>query len=56
MLVTERLLPHVAEPDGALAAAVDELVAVDGVELGRRDDLCQLLHVGRLDVHNVWTR
>lgn len=45
---------HVAQADGALAAAVHEGVAVVRVELGRRDHLRQLLHVGRFDVHNVW--
>lgn len=32
MGVTQGLLPHVAESDGAFAAAVHKLVAVDGVE------------------------
>lgn len=27
-----------------------------GVELGRRDHLRELLHVGGLDVHDVWHR
>lgn len=52
--VTQGLLPHVAQPDGALAAAVHKLVAVYRVEDGGRDHLRQLLHVGGLDVHNVW--
>ena len=54
--VTERRRPHVAQPDGPLAAAVHEGVAVVGVELGRRDHLRELLHVGRLDVHDIWRR
>lgn len=45
---------HVAQPDGAFAAAVDKGVAVVRVELGGRDHLRQLLHVGRFDVHDVW--
>ena len=53
MLVAKRGLPHVAEPYGAFAAAVGEGVAVLRVELCRRDHLRQLLHVGRLDVHDV---
>ena len=56
MPVTERRRPHVAQPDGPLAAAVHEGVAVVGVELGRRDHLRELLHVGRLDVHDIWRR
>lgn len=54
VVVAQRGGPHVAQADGALAAAVDERVALVGVELGRRDHLRQLLHVRRLDVHNVW--
>ena len=53
VLITQSLLPHVAKSDGAFAAAVDEEVATAGVELRGRNDLCQLLHVGRLDVHNI---
>lgn len=52
--VTERGGSHVTQPDGAFAAAVDEGVAVVRVELSSRDHLCQLLHVGWFDVHNVW--
>ena len=54
VVVAQSLLSHVAQPDGTLATAVDELVAADRMELRRSDDLRQLLHVGRLDVHNVW--
>lgn len=52
--VTERGGAHVAQPDGAFAAAVHKGVAVVRVELSGSDHLCQLLHVGRLDVHDVW--
>ncbi len=51
--IAECLLSHVAESDGAFAAAVHKLVAVEGVEDGGCDHLRQLLHVGGLDVHNV---
>ena len=54
VLVAERRRPHVTQADAALAAAVHQRVAVVGVELSRRDDLRQVLHVGRLDVHDVW--
>lgn len=47
---------HVAQADGALAAAVHEHVALVWVQLRRRDHLRQLLHVGRLEVHDVWGR
>lgn len=59
VLVAQRCRAHVAQADGALAAAVHEGVALVRVELGRRDHLRQLLHVGRLDVHDVchsWSR
>lgn len=44
---------HVAHADGAFAAAVHEGVALVRVELGRRDHLRQLLHVGRLYIYNI---
>ena len=53
VLVAESLGPHVAESDAALAAAVGKGGTVVRVELGRCDDLRQLLHVGRLDVDYV---
>ena len=46
-------LTHVAESDGSLAGTVHEQVALLRVELWSRDHLRQLLHVGRLDVHDV---
>lgn len=54
--VTQGRGPHVAQPDCPLAAAVYKGVAVVGVELGRRNHLCELLHVGWLDVHDIWHR
>lgn len=54
--VTQRRFPHVTEAQGAFAATVDKQVAVVGVELGRCDHLRQVLHVGRLDVHDVLER
>lgn len=56
VFVTQRRFPHVTEAQGAFAAAVDKQVAVVGVELCRCDHLRQILHVGRLDVHDVWRR
>lgn len=53
VFVTESRGPHVTEAQRALAAAVDEQVAVLRVELRRRDHLRQVFHVGRLDVHDV---
>ena len=45
--------PHVAQSDGALAAAVHKLIAVPRMELCRSYHLSQLLHVARLDVNYI---
>lgn len=54
VLVAQGSCPHVTEPQGALAAAVDEEVAVVRMELGCCDHLREVLHVGWLDVYDVW--
>lgn len=54
--VTQRRCTHVTQPDGPLAAAVYKGVAVVGVELSCCDHLRELLHVGWLDVHDIWHR
>lgn len=54
VLVTQSGCAHVAETQGALAAAVDKEVAVVGVKLRRRDHFREVLHIGWLDVHDVW--
>ena len=53
MLVTQGLVPHVAESNGTLTAAVHEGAALLWVELSCRDDFRQLLHIGWFDIHNV---
>lgn len=53
MSIAESCCPHVAQANGALAAAVDEHVALVRVALGGRDHLSQLLHVGRLYIYNI---
>ena len=53
MVVAQSPLPHVAELDGALAAAVHEKVALNGVKLCSGDHFLELLHVCRLDIHDV---
>ena len=53
LLRSLRHLSHVAESDGALAGAVYEEITLLRVKLGGGNDLCELLHVGRLDVHDV---
>ena len=54
VLVTKCWSPHVTQTNGSFAAAVDEGVTLMRMELGRRDHLCQLLHVGRFNVNNIW--
>lgn len=53
VLVTKCGGTHVTQADGAFAAAVDKSVTLVRVEFRCCDHLCQLLHVGRLYVHNV---
>lgn len=55
MLVAKSALPHIRKLDGALGAGVHEPVTADRVELGCRDDFGQLLHVCRLDIHDIET-
>lgn len=56
MSIAESCCPHVTQANGALAAAVDEHVALVRVALSSCDHLCQLLHVGRLYIYNIWRR
>jgi hypothetical protein len=53
MLVTEGTLAHVGQLDGAFGTRVHEPVATQRVELGRGNHLCELFHVGRLDIDNI---
>lgn len=53
VFVAERRLSHVTQADRTLAAAVGEGVTLLGMKLRGGDHLCQVLHVGRLNVHNV---
>ena len=53
MFVTKCIHSHVVHANGALAAAVYKGITIDGMKLGSRDDLYEILHVCRLDIHNV---
>jgi hypothetical protein len=53
MLVAQGTLTHVGQLDGALGTRIHEPIAANGMELSRCDDLCELLHVGWLDVDNI---
>jgi hypothetical protein len=55
MLIAERTFSHVCKLDCAFRACIHEPVAALRVEFGGRDDLCQLLHIGWLDVDDVET-
>lgn len=54
MPIAQRRVAHVCELDIALRARVHEHVALRRVELGCRDDLCELLHIHRLDVNDIY--
>lgn len=54
VLVAQGSCPHVTEPQGTLAAAVDKEVAMVGMELGCCDHLREVFHVGWLDVDDIW--
>lgn len=54
VFVAQRGLSHVTQTYRALAAAVGKGVTLLGMKLCWGDHLRQLLHVGWLDVHNVW--
>lgn len=53
VLVAEGRRAHVAQSDRAFTTRVHEQVAVARMELGRRDDLRQLLHVRWLDIDDI---
>lgn len=53
MPIAQCRVAHVSELDVALGARVHENIALCWVKLGSRDNLCELLHVHRLDVDDV---
>ena len=53
MCITERRLPHVAQPYRSFTGWVYEEITFFRVEFAGSDDFCQFLHVGRFDVHDV---
>jgi hypothetical protein len=55
VLIAQRSLTHIGQLNGAFAGSVHEPIAADRVEFGGCDDLGELLHIGRLDVHDVET-
>ena len=54
MPVAERRVTHVRKLDVTFRARIHEYVALSRVELGGSNDLCQFLHVRRLDVDDVF--
>lgn len=53
MTITEGCLSHVTEPYGSFTAGVDKYITVERVKLRCSDNLCELFHVGGLDVYYV---
>lgn len=53
MLIAESTLPHICQFDSAFRACVHEPIAANGVKFSGGDNLCQLLHIGGLDVNDV---
>mmetsp|Transcript_50687 Transcript_50687/g.162253 ORF Transcript_50687/g.162253 Transcript_50687/m.162253 type:complete len:260 (+) Transcript_50687:121-900(+) len=53
MAVAQRRVAHVGQADAPLAAAIRKQAAVARMEVCRGDHLCEVLHIGRLNVHNV---
>ena len=53
MLVAKSTLAHIGQLNRALGASIHEPVATLWAELGRGDNLSQLLHVRWLDINNV---
>ena len=54
MSIAKRWVTHVCKLDVTFWARVHEKVALRGMEFRRSDDLCQLLHIDRFDIHNVY--
>lgn len=52
--VAERCCSHVTQADGAFATAVHKYIALVWMALSSCDYFCQFLHVGGLDVYNIW--
>ena len=53
VLIAQGTFSHVGQLDDSLGAGIHEPIATDGMKLGRRDHLGQLLHVGGLDVDDI---
>ncbi len=52
--VAECRCSHVTQADGAFATAVHKYIALVWMALSSCDYFCQFLHVGGLDVYNIW--
>lgn len=54
MPIAECRCSHVTQADGAFATAVHKNIALVRMALSSCDYFCQFLHVGGLDVYNIW--
>ena len=54
MVVAEGGFAHVGEFDCAFAGAVGKVIAMYGMEFSSCNHLCQLLHIHRFNIHDVY--
>lgn len=53
MLIAQCALAHIRQLDRSLGTRIHEPIAALRMELGSRNDLGKLFHIGRFDVHDV---
>ena len=54
MPIAQSRVPHVRQFNCTLRTRIHEVVAMEGMKLRGRDDFCELFHVDRFDVNNVY--
>ena len=54
MPVAERRLAHVRQLDVGFRARIHKLIAMCWMKLGGSDNFCQLFHIHRFDIHDIW--
>ena len=54
VVVAEGGFAHVGEFDCAFAGAVGKVIAMYGMEFSSCNHLCQLLHIHRFNIHDVY--
>lgn len=56
MSIAKRRVTHVCKFDVTFWARVHKKIALRGMEFGRSDDLRQLLHIDRFDIHDIYPK